>query len=315
MSATETVRAEEGVALRSSAGRWTLVAAIAGSGAAFIEVSIVNVALPAMARDMGLGVAGLQWVVDAYLLALGALILLGGSLGDVFPRRRVFALSLGAFAGMSLACALAWTPNVLFGFRLLQGAAGAVLVPNSLALLETTIEHDDRPTAIGTWSGWSAVTTAIGPLFGGWLVDAASWRWVFAVIAPVALGAAWLALGEDAKKNGGDQHIDYLGAALMVVGLGMLTAGLIDGPRVVFGAPVILSLLVAGVLLLITFGVVEHRSKSPLLPPALFHSSAFTGANVATVLMYAALSGVILLLVLQLQGNLGYSALRSGAAL
>jgi EmrB/QacA subfamily drug resistance transporter len=304
------------LALDSAAGRRTLVASIVGSGAVFLEGTVVNVALPAIARDLGLGLEGVQWVINAYLLALGALTLLGGALGDRYGRRRLFVAGAIGFSVMTVGCALAPSPMVLLVLRFVQGAAGAMLVPNSLAMLEASFNEEDRGTAIGRWAGWSATSTAIGPLLGGWLVDAASWRWVFAAIAPVALAAAWLALGRSvASDRGGGQHIDYLGALLMVLGLGAVTAGLIDGPRLGFRDPVILGLLAAGAILLIAFGVVERRSESPLLPPPLFRSRAFTGANLATVLMYAALNGVILLLVLQLQGNMGYSALQSGASL
>ena len=304
------------LALGSAAGRRTLAASIVGSGAVFLEGTVVNVALPAIARDLGFGIEGIQWVINAYLLALGALTLLGGALGDRYGRRRLFATGAIAFSVATLGCALAPGALVLLGLRFVQGAAGAMLVPNSLAMLEASFSAAERGTAIGRWSGWSAVSTAIGPLLGGFVVDAASWRWVFACIAPVALVAAWLALGAgDAKERGTDQPIDYVGAALIVVGLGALTAGLTDGPRLGFGNPVIVGLLVGGVLLLVAFGVVEHRSRSPLVPPSLFRSRSFTGANAATVLIYAALSGVLLLLILQLQGNLGYSALRSGASL
>ena len=314
--------------LGSTAGRRTLAASIVGSGAVFLEGTVVNVALPAIARDLGLTLEGVQWVVNAYLLALGALTLLGGALGVRYGRRRVFSAGAVAFAGATVGCALAPGSAALLGLRFLQGAAGAMLVPNSLAMLESSFSEAERATAIGRWAGWSAVSTAIGPLMGGWLVDAASWRWVFAAIAPVALAAVWLALGATApgataaaSAPGGPgarssrRHIDYVGAALIVAGLGALTAGLIEGPRGGFGRPVIVALLVLGVALLVVFGVVEHRSTSPLVPTSLFRSRAFTGANAATVLIYAALGGVILLLVLQLQGNVGYSALQSGAAL
>ena len=284
----------------------------------FLEGTVVNVALPAIARDLGLALEGVQWVVNAYLLALGALTLLGGALGDRYGRRRVFRLGAIAFSVMTVGCAMAPGSLALLGLRFLQGAASAMLVPNSLAMLESSFSEEERGTAIGRWAGFSAVSTAIGPLLGGWLVDATSWRWVFAAIAPVALAAAWLSLGApdvERRKGAGVKHVDYVGAALIVAGLGGLTAGLIEGPRLGFTHPVIVSLLAAGVVLLIVLGVVEHRSKSPLVPPSLFRSRAFSGANAATVLIYAALSGVILLLVLQLQGNVGYSALESGASL
>ena len=301
------------LALDSAAGRRTLAASIVGSGAAFLEGTVVNVALPSIARDLGLGLEGVQWVINAYLLALGALTLLGGALGDRYGRRRVFVAGAIGFSVMTVGCAIAPGPLVLLALRFVQGAAGAMLVPNSLAMLEASFGEEDRGTAIGRWAGWSATSTAIGPLLGGWLIDAASWRWVFAAIAPVALAAAWLASGRSAVNDrGGDQHIDYLGAVLMVLGLGGVTAALIEGPRLGFGEPAIVA---AGAILLVAFAVVERRSESPLLPPRLFRSRAFTGANVATVLMYAALGGVLLLLMLQLQGNMGYTALQSGASL
>jgi EmrB/QacA subfamily drug resistance transporter len=230
----------------------------------------------------------------------------------------LFGIGSIAFAIATAGCALAPSAAFLLGLRFVQGAAGAMLVPNSLAMLEASFSEEERGTAIGRWAGWSAVSTAIGPLAGGWIVDAASWRWVFACIAPVAVAAALLALGgaeESRRRASADKHIDYFGAALIVTGLGALTAGLIDGPTRGFGSPLILALLVAGIVLLISFGVWEHRTKRPLLPPELFHSVAFSGANAATLLIYAGLSGVILLLVLQLQGNLKYSALESGGAL
>jgi len=308
------------LALGSSAGRRTLAASIVGSGAVFLEGTVVNVALPSIARDLDLGLEGVQWVINAYLLALGSLTLLGGALGDRYGRRLLFVVGAVAFSLATFGCALAPGSLVLLVLRFVQGSAGALLVPNSLAMLEASFGEEERGTAIGRWAGWSAVSTAIGPLLGGWLVDAASWRWVFACVAPVALAAAWLAFDRTFERRRPDEtestrRIDYAGAALIVTGLGLLTSGLIDGPRVGFGQPLILTMLVVGVLLLVAFAVVEHRSRSPLLPPTLFHSRAFTGANIATVLIYAALGGVILFLVLQLQGNVGYSALESGASL
>ena len=304
------------VALGSGAGRRLLAASIVGSGAVFLEGTVVNVALPAIARDLGLGLEGVQWVVNAYLLALGSLTLLGGALGDRYGRRRLYISGAIGFAIATAGCALAPSALVLLALRFVQGAAGAMLVPNSLAMLEASFSEEERGTAIGRWAGWSGVSTAVGPLLGGSLVDAASWRWVFAVIAPVALMAAWLASGIGTReRGGGDRHVDYLGAALIVLGLGAVTAGLIDGPRVGFGDALIVALLGTGVVLLVAFVVVERRSDAPLLPRELFRSLAFTGANVATVTIYAALGGVLLLLILQLQGNLKYSALASGAAL
>ena len=304
------------IALDSPAGRRLLAASIVGSGAVFLEGTVVNVALPSIARELGLGIEGVQWVINAYLLALGALTLLGGALGDRYGRHRLFAGGAFGFAAATMGCAVAPSALVLLVLRFIQGSAGAMLVPNSLAMLEASFDAEERGTAIGRWAGWSAVSTAIGPLLGGWLVDAGSWRWVFAVIAPVALVAAWLALGAPAASDRGASHaIDYVGAALMVLGLGGVTAGLIDGPRLGFGEPLILAMIATGALLLVAFAFVEHRSASPLLPLTLFRSRPFTGANVATVLMYAGLNGVIVFLILQLQGNLRYSALESGLSL
>ena len=182
-----------GITLSSAAGRRLIAASILGSGAAFLEGSVVSVALPAMARDMGLGVEGLQWILNSYLITLSALTLLGGALGDRFGRRLIFTIGALAFAATSVGCALAPGFIWLLVMRSLQGAAGALLVPNSLALLEAEFTADARPTAIGRWAGWSGVSTAIGPLAGGALVDAASWRWVFAMIVSIALVAGWLA--------------------------------------------------------------------------------------------------------------------------
>ena len=304
------------IALGSPAGRRMLAASIVGSGAVFLEGTVVNVALPSMARDFHLGLEGVQWVINAYLLALGALTLLGGALGDRYGRRRLFAAGAIAFSAATVGCALAPGMPVLLVLRFLQGLAGAMLVPNSLAMLEASFGKEERSTAIGRWAGWSSISTAIGPFLGGWLVDAGSWRWVFAVVAPVAAAAAWLALGGGMpREEHGNRQTDYVGAALIVLGLGTLTTALIDGPRVGFADPRIVVLLVAGAVLLAAFVIMERRSKSPLVPPDLFRSRAFTGVNVATVSMYVALNGLILLLVLQLQGNLKYSALESGAAL
>jgi EmrB/QacA subfamily drug resistance transporter len=310
------------VSLRSSTGRWILAGSVLGSGAVFLEGTVVNVALPAIARDFHLGVDGLQWVINGYLLTLSALMLFGGSLGDRFRRSRVFAIGCVAFASFTIGCALAPSLPVLVVLRLLQGVAGALLVPNSLAMLETSFEGEDRGGAIGQWAGWSAVSTALGPLAGGWLVDAGSWRWVFASVVPFALGAAWTALrhgpaGERrAVRKAG--RLDYVGAALATLGLAGLVGALIAGPTLGVGA-LILGAGITGVLLLIGFVLHERRlsarATEPLLPLEVFRSRQFTGANLMTLLVYGALNGLMFLLMPQLQDNLGYDALRAGAAL
>ncbi len=313
--------------LDSTPGRWVVAGSVLGSGAVFLEGSVVNVALPAIARDFGLGIAGLQWISNGYLLTLSALMLLGGALGDRFRRSTVFAVGCVGFAVASAGCALAPGLAVLVAFRLLQGAAGALLVPNSLAMLETTFRGDERGTAIGRWAAWSAVSTAAGPLVGGWLVDAVSWRWVFASVIAFALAAAWVAARCLPRGDGSASPVsrstgagvDYFGAALVTLGLAGIVWALIAGPDLGFAHPGVLAAGIGGITLLGAFVVAERRGArrgaTPLLPTAVFRSRQFTGANVTTLLVYAALGGLFFLLMPQLQGNLGYSALAAGAAL
>ena len=303
--------------LHSTAGRWILAAAVLGSGAVFLEGTVVNVALPSLARDLGLGMGGVQWVVNGYLLTLSALMLLGGALGDVYPRARVFALGAVAFGAASLGVAVMPTLPLLVAARVAQGAAGALLVPNSLALLEERFEGDERGAAIGRWAAWSAASTAAGPFVGGWVVDALSWRWVFAGVAPFAFAAAWMALRlvPDVPRSAARRPIDFPGAALVTVALGTLVAVLVSAPRLGLGDGRILAGAAVGVAALAGFVVHEGRSANPLLPLRLFRSRQFSAVNVTTLLVYAALSGVFLLLVLVLQNALGYTAFRSGLAL
>ena len=303
------------IRLASPAGRWTVAAAVLGSGAVFVEGTVVSVALPAIARDFGLGMEGLQWLMNGYLLTLSALLLLGGSLGDVYGRRKIFRLGLMGFAATSVLCALAPSAPMLVAARALQGAAGALLVPNSLAIVDAAFDEEDRGAAIGKWAGWSAVSTAAGPLVGGWLVDAASWRWVFAVTAPIALAALFAARHvPEPPREGPARQVDYLGAVLATAGLAGVVGALVMGPEVGFGRPAILAAGIGGVALLAAFLLVELRVRSPLLPLSIFRSRQFAGANLATLLIYAALGGFFFV-VLQLQNVMGYSALRVGAAL
>jgi EmrB/QacA subfamily drug resistance transporter len=297
--------------------RWILVGTILGSGAVFVEGSVTMVALPAIARDFHLGIAGLQWVLNGYLLTLSSLILLGGALGDHFSRRGVFVIGLAGFSIASIACALAPNLPLLVVARVLQGAAGALVVPNSLALLETTFSGADRGAAVGHWSAWSAVSSAFGPLVGGWLVDAASWRWVFVCIAPFA-AAAVVAVGirrDGRESTAAKADVDYAGAALVTLGLAGVVGALIAGPDAGFTKPGPLAALIGGVALLLGFVLVERRVRSPLVPPAIFRVRQFTGANATTLVVYAALNGLFFLLMLQLQTTMRYSALRAGASL
>jgi EmrB/QacA subfamily drug resistance transporter len=316
----------EPLRLHSPAGRWVVAGSVLGSGAVFLESTVVNVALPAIARDFGLGIKGLQWVVNGYLLTLSALMLLGGALGDRFRRPVIFAAGCVAFAAASAGCAMAPGLGVLVALRLVQGAAGALLVPNSLAMLETAFSGDDRGKAIGQWTAWSAVSTAAGPLLGGWLIDVASWRWVFAVVVAAAIPAAWIAWRhpaagemELAAGRGRDAHVDYPGAALVTLGLAGVVGALIAGPEAGFTDTVVLGAGLGGLVLLGAFVAAERRvarrGGHPLLPFAVFRSRQFTGANLTTLLVYAALGSLFFLLMPQLQAHLGYSALRAGAAL
>jgi EmrB/QacA subfamily drug resistance transporter len=301
---------------RMHAPRRLLVGTILGSGAVFVEGSVTIVALPAIARDFHLGIDGLQWVLNAYLLPVSALMLLGGALGDRFLRRRVFALGLVGFSVASILCAIAPNLPLLLVARVMQGAAGALVVPNSLALLETAYHGEARGAAVGQWAAWSAVSGALGPLIGGWLVDSTSWRWVFVCVAPLAL-AAVVAVGADHGNAEAREKrpVDYAGAALVTLGLagfvGALTiaadSGLTNARVLVTGG--------AGLACLASFLFLERRARSPLLPLEVLRVRRFVGVNAATLAVYAALNGVFFLLMLQLQTAMGYSALAAGASL
>jgi EmrB/QacA subfamily drug resistance transporter len=301
------------VRLDSAKGRWIIAATVLGSGIAFLDGTVVNVALPAMRSDLGMSVAGLQWVVDAYLVTLSALLLFGGSLGDVVGLRRVFVGGLSGFVAASLACGIAPTAEALVAARAVQGAAAAFLVPGSLAILSFAFHPDDRSPAIGTWSGLAGVTTAIGPLAGGWLIDAFSWRWIFLINLPLAALAAWITLRHVPESPvAAGRRPDVAGAATATVALAALTTALIEAPGGGLSAAV---LGLAGLAALIAFVVVERTVKDPMLPLALFRSSQFTGANLTTFAVYAGLGGALFFLVLHLQMTLGYSALAAGASL
>jgi EmrB/QacA subfamily drug resistance transporter len=246
------------------------------------------------------------------------LMLLGGSLGDRYGRARVFALGAVGFAVFTAACAVAPTTVALYGARLLQGGAAALLVPNSLAMLEEAFTGEGRGTAVGQWAGWSGVSTAAGPLVGGWLVETASWRWVFAIVIPLALSAAWIAArhtGGHRTSHSSGKRIDYAGAILVSLGLAGVLVALVEGPRGGFGRATIIGAFSIGVVLLAIFAVVETRSKNPLLPLEVFRNREFTGVNLTTLFMYASLSGLFFLLMLQLQNTLHWSSTTAGMTL
>ena len=278
----------------------------------------MSVAVPSIGRDLGLSVAGLQWVMNGYLLTLSALMLFGGALGDRGSRPRVFAIGLIGFAVSSVACGLAPNVNLLIAARVIQGVAGAMVVPNSLALLETTFHGEARGAAIGKWAAWSAVSTALGPLAGGWLVDTASWRFVFFSVVPFALAAAWIAFRHESaagKQKHEASSLDFAGALLATLGLAGVVGALITGPDAGFTSPVVLAALVGGIACLAAFVFVESRARTPLLPLDVFGHREFVAANLNTLFVYASLSGLFFLLMLQLQNGLHYSALVAGASL
>jgi EmrB/QacA subfamily drug resistance transporter len=301
----------------SARGRWALAAVILGSGAAFLESSVVTVALPEIGRDLDLDLGGLQWVLNAYLLALSALIITGGSLGDLWGRRKVFNSGLIGFAATSFLCAIAPTGEVLIAARVLQGVTAAMLVPASLAIVEAGFAEEDRGKAIGAWAGWSGISSLIGPFLGGWLVDAASWRWVFAVVVVFALVATWLGirhLPESRAPQSSATRPDWTGSVLVSLGLAGLTYALVEAGGRGLADPAVAVTGGAGCLLLIAFLLFERRASAPMLPLAIFRSRQFSGANAATLANYLAIGAMFFFLSLQLQNVLGYSALAAGAA-
>jgi EmrB/QacA subfamily drug resistance transporter len=310
-------RDEEPLRYSSARGRWVLVTVILGSGAAFLESSVVTVALPAIGRDLELELGGLQWVMNGYLLSLSALMIIGGSLGDLFGRRRVFNSGLVAFAATSALCAAAPSGEVLVAARILQGACAAMLVPTSLAIVEASFAEADRGAAIGAWSGWSGISSLIGPFIGGWLVDQTSWRWVFAVVVFVALAAAWLGvrhLPESRGARSGRRRPDWVGAALVSLGLAAITYALVEAGGRGLGDARVAAAAIAGCVLIAAFVLVERRVSEPMLPLAIFRSRQFSGANAATLANYVAIGAMFFFLSLQLQDVLGYTALAAGAA-
>jgi EmrB/QacA subfamily drug resistance transporter len=298
--------------LASTQGRFVLAAAVLGSGIAFLDSTVVNVALPSIGRDFDVDLHALQWVLDGYLVTLTALLLLGGSLGDVHGRRRIFVVGLIGFTGASVLCGVAPNAPALVVARAVQGAAGALLVPGSLALISSTFADDDRGRAVGAWSGLTGVTSAIGPFVGGYLVDAVSWRLIFLINVPLAAVAVWIAVAHVPESRAvNSTHVDVTGAVLISVALATIAYALIEARAT---APVI-GTAVVGVLALVVFFVAETRARQPMLPLGLFRNAQFSGANATTFAVYAGLGGAMFLIVLQLQHSLGYSAVEAGASL
>ncbi|MBS1870218.1 MAG: MFS transporter [Actinobacteria bacterium] len=302
------------IAFDSGPGRWILTIAVLGSGIAFLDGTVVNVALPAIGKDLNATTSQLQWMLNGYLLSLASLILLGGSLGDRYGRRAIFTVGVAWFTLASALCALAPTAGVLIAARLLQGVGGALLTPGSLALIESSFRRADRARAIGAWSGLTGVGAALGPLLGGWLVDAVSWRAVFLINLPLGLFVCLTAPRRvpETRDPTASGRLDLLGAGLAALGLAGTTYALIEAPNGMTAA--VWTAAVAGVLALVAFVVHERRTPSPMLPLSLFANRQFSAANLVTVVVYAALGGVFFLLVAFLQIAMGWSPVAAGAA-
>jgi EmrB/QacA subfamily drug resistance transporter len=302
----------------SRAGAWVLVATVLGSSMAFIDGSVTNLALPALERDLHASVADAQWVIEAYSLFLAALILVGGALGDQFGRRRVFMMGAVVFAIASAGSGLAQNVPELIGFRAVQGIGGALLTPGSLAIISATFSGEARGRAIGTWSGFSAVTGVIGPVLGGVLIQYASWRWVFFInlpLAAVVLAVSWWRVPESRDEADAGKPVDWLGALFCTAGLGAIVYSLIDSQSSGLLSPRVDIVLLAGVVCLAAFVMVERRAAMPMMPLSLFRSPVFTGTNVLTLLLYAGLAGALFFLPLNLIEVQGYGTAKAGAAL
>src|SRR6059058_4039029 len=299
-----------------SSGRWILAATILASSMAFIDSTVVNVALPALQTSLNATAVDVQWVIESYSLLLSAFLLIGGSLGDHYGRRRIFLIGVALFAAASCACGLAADIRQLIAARALQGLGAAFLVPGSLAIISNSFSENERGRAIGTWSGFSAITAGIGPVMGGWLIEHVSWRAVFFINLPIALLVILISLWHVAENSDKENtRVDWLGAILAATGLGALVYGLIESSRLGFADKSVILVLTAAGALLVVFLFVEARISQPMLPLALFRGRTFAGANLLTFLLYAALGGTLFFLPLNLIQVQHYSATAAGAAL
>jgi EmrB/QacA subfamily drug resistance transporter len=296
--------------------RITLYAAILGSAVVFMDGTVVNVALPAIKDDLDTGLAAQQWIVEAYMLTLGALLLVGGSLGDRLGRRRIFMAGLAGFGATSALCAIAPNAELLVAARAIQGIAGALLVPSSLALITAVFGPDERGAAIGTWTAWTGVAFVAGPLAGGALIEFVSWRWIFAINVPLVLATLWLARSvPESRDEEMEGRIDYLGAALASFGLAGPVFALIEQPIYGWGNPLVFLPMIAGLALLGTFVWWEERTPHPMLPLQLFRSRNFAVGNVGTLLIYGGLGAATFFVTIYLQQVAGYTPIAAGLSL
>jgi EmrB/QacA subfamily drug resistance transporter len=300
---------------RPQSGPWILAAAILGTSMAFIDSTVVNVALPALESSFKAGVIDVQWVVESYGLFLGALILVGGAAGDRFGRRKVFLTGIALFALASAACGMAQSIHQLIAARALQGIGAALLTPGSLAIISASFPEGERGRAIGTWSGFSAITTALGPVLGGWLIQHATWRWIFFINLPLAAAVILISIVHVPESRGPvAKRLDLLGALLAIIGLGGLVFGLIESPRLGWTNLKVSGSLLIAIVSLISFPFVEARAPSPMVPLTLFRSRTFSGANLLTLFLYAALGIFFFIFPMNLIQVQGYSATAAGAA-
>jgi EmrB/QacA subfamily drug resistance transporter len=301
----------------SAPGRWVLAITVLGSGIASLDATVVNIALPAIGRDFHAGIADLQWVMTGYTLTLAAFLLIGGSLGDRFGRRKVYLIGMVWFTVASVVCGFAPGAVFLIAARVLQGAGAALLTPGSLAILEASFVPADRARAIGAWSGLSGVAVAAGPLVGGYLISAASWRWIFFINVPITLAVVVLGVRHvpESRDPNVTGTIDYAGALAGVVFLTGVTFAFIEAPALGWSSPAVLAMALAGILGLAAFVVRERRAASPMLPLSIFRARQFAATNAVTFIVYAALTGATFLLPVVLQIVSGYSPLASGLAL
>jgi EmrB/QacA subfamily drug resistance transporter len=300
---------------KPEAGPWILTATILASSMAFIDSTVVNVAIPTLQKAFHATVVDVQWVVESYGLLLSSLILAGGALGDLFGRRRVFLLGVAIFAAASAACGLAPSIEALIIARSIQGIGAALLVPGSLAIISASFDEKSRGQAIGTWSGFTASTTALGPVLGGWLIEHGSWRWAFFLNVPIACAVVVISFWRVPESRGSKvAHIDWLGALLATAGLGGVVTAFLESARFGWGNPLVFGSLLAGVACLVIFVLVEARSSSPMLPLELFKSRPFSGANFITLFLYAAIGIFFFLFPMNLIQLHGYSTTATGAA-
>jgi EmrB/QacA subfamily drug resistance transporter len=309
-------RASLGSCPKQAAG-WVLAVTIVGSGMTFVDGTVVNVALPALQASLGATIAQVQWVVEAYALVLSALILVGGALGDRLGRRRVFAAGIAVFGAGSLWCGFSGSATELIVARGFQGMGAALLVPGSLAIISAEFDGRDRGRAIGTWSASTAILAAVGPVIGGWVIQTISWRGIFFLNPPLCAAVLPILFRHvrESRDPEAPPRLDWLGTVLVTAGLGGLVFGFIEAPQLGFAAPRVWASLAGGALALVAYGVAEAAQRHPMVPPRLFRSRTFSGANLLTLLLYAALSGALFFVPFLLIQVRGYSATAAGAAL